>query len=188
MGLRLEVEEDGEYREVARLGDTGPIAWTEVGFVVPARPGEPTRLRFSFLADEWRIDHVAWSDQVSRPAAHAHRPSQILPLGTSTASEPSPGDIALLSDPDESYFVTTAGAAFLLRFEAGTMTADEARTFLLSSQGYYTEWIRPDWIRSAKRPERFRPDGDLVPELMARWLEVKGPMEEAFHDTRIPVR
>jgi hypothetical protein len=66
--------------------------------------------------------------------------------------------------------------------------ADEERTFFFSSQGYYTEWIRPDWIRSSVVSEGFSPSEEVVEHLMARWLEEKAQFERKFFETRIPVR
>ena len=184
MGLRLEVEGPEGYTEVARLGDTGPIAWKEMAFVVPVRTGHPTRLRLSFLADEWRIDHLAWSPRVDRPEVTAHAPAGLEPLTIAVVDD----GLARVSAPDEDYLVTTAGAAFEVRFETGPGPEGVDRTFLLSSQGYYSEWVRPMWVRAGAEPTPFEPTDAVLPELMARWMAVKGPMEEAFHDTRIPVR
>jgi hypothetical protein len=184
MGLRLEVEGPGGYAEVARMGDTGPIAWKEMAFVVPVQPGEPTRLRLSFLTDEWRIDHMTWSPQMARPRLTVHAPAALEPLTIAAVDD----GLARVSAPDEEYLVTTAGAAFEVRFETGAVAEDVRRTFLLSSQGYYSEWVRPMWVRAGADPTPFEPTDALLPELMARWMEVKGPMEDAFHDTRIPVR
>ena len=184
MGLRLEVEGPDGYVEVGRMGDTGPIAWKDVAFVVPVRAGEPTRLRLSFLADEWRIDHLAWSPDVERPDVRIHPPAAVLPLGGHTLED----GVERVAEPDERYLVTTGGSAFELHFETGPVAEGIHRTFLLSSQGYYSEWVRPIWVRAGADPVPFEPTDDLLPELMARWLERKGPMEDAFHDTRIPVR
>ena len=68
-------------------------------------------------------------------------------------------------------------------------TADGVElTFLLSTQGYYTEWVRPQWIASAEETTPFKPGEGTVEALMARWLEEKDGYEEAFFDSRIPVR
>lgn len=184
MGLRLEVQRDGHFEQIARLGDTGPIAWKEVAFVVPVTPDRPTRLRLTSLVDEWRIDHIAWSPHVARPEVLTHAPVSV----TSLHGGGTPDDLTTILAPDEDYLVTSAGTAFTLRFETGAAPAEGSRTFLLSSQGYYTEWVRPMWVRSAETPERFRPDASLLPELLTRWQELRTPMEDAFHDTRIPVR
>lgn len=194
MGLRLEVERAGAFEEVARLGDTGPIAWKQVAFPVPVRRGEPTPVRLSFLADAWRIDELAWSRRIDRPDDRVVPVSEVRSLLSETArspagqSERSDELKARVSAADDSYLVTSAGTGFTVRFDVGTPHGRERRTFLLSSQGYYTEWVRPRWIRSAEGDGPFRPTEDLIPELMSRWQEVKGSMEEAFYATRIPVR
>ena len=66
--------------------------------------------------------------------------------------------------------------------------SDDERSFFLSSQGYYTEWIRPEWIRTANPPREFRPSGETVARLMERWLEEKEAFQQRFFETRIPVR
>jgi hypothetical protein len=184
MGLRLSVETDEGFREVARLGDTGPIAWKNVAFRVPVRRGAPTRIRLSFLADEWRIDHLAWSPAVTDAEVVTHAAARIEPLGTATE----PDLTERVRAADDTYLVTTAGTGFTVRFHVGGAPPGVTRTFLLSSQGYYSEWVRPRWIREGDPDRRFEPGPEVVPSLMERWTEVKGPMEAAFHGTRIPVR
>ena len=187
MGLRLEVDLGDGFREVGRLADTGPIAWNEVALPVPVRPGRPTPVRLSFLADAWRIDRLAWSPEVGPAPVRVHPVAEVEPL---RGGEPDDLRERLLA-PDDRYVVTSAGTAFTVRFHPGLADRDEAagtRTFLLASQGYYSEWVRPDWIRSARSPEPFRPSAALLPALMERWSELRAPMEESFHATRIPVR
>lgn len=187
MGLRLEVETDDGFEEVARLGDTGPIAWKEMAFRVPVRPGESTRIRLESLTDEWRIDQAGWAPAIRRPPVRALSAVEIEPLVPGGADDLR----ERVAAADESYLVTGAGTGFTIRFDAGPVEGggpETERTFLLSSQGYYTEWVRPHWIRTAEADEPFRPSDDLVSDLMAHWSDLKGPMEDAFHATRIPVR
>jgi len=185
MGLRLEVESDDGFQEVTRFGDTGPIAWKEMAFRVPVRPDRSTRVRLSFLADEWRIDELRWSADV-RPASSV----RTLPVGSITPLGGAVHDDleGRIAAADDEYLVTSAGTGFEVVFDVGDEPDDGRRTFLLSTQGYYTEWIRPVWIRGTSVREPFRPSETTVPALMARWQEVQGPMEAAFHATRIPVR
>lgn len=184
MGLRLEVETEDGFTEVARFADTGPIAWSEVAFRVPTRPGASTRIRFSFLADEWRIDRLGWSSEIETPHVRVHPVESLEPI----AGPRDPSLRLRVTDPDDRYLVTSAGTAFTVRFDAGILPQDERRTFLLASQGYYTEWVRPQWIRSAAMPKPFRPTPDLVAALIDRWIEVMDDMEGSFYATRIPVR
>jgi hypothetical protein len=184
MGLRLEVETQNGFEEVARFGDTGPIAWSEVAFRVPTRPDQPTRFRLSFLADEWRIDQLGWSSSIERPAVRVLPVESLEPLH----GPPDPSLLSRVSEPDDQYLVTSSGSGFTVRFDAGPLPAAERRTFLLASQGYYTEWIRPHWIRTASATAPFRPTPELVPALIDRWLDIREEIEADFYATRIPVK
>ena len=55
-------------------------------------------------------------------------------------------------------------------------------------QGYYTEWVRPSWIRDAGRGVAFEPSDASLVEAMHRWRAVRPEFERAFFETRIPVR
>jgi hypothetical protein len=73
-------------------------------------------------------------------------------------------------------------------FETSPSEPGTERTFFLSSQGYYTEWMRPEWIVSGSESEGFRASPGAVEELVALWLEKKDAFEAEFYETRIPVR
>jgi hypothetical protein len=191
MGLRVSVMGPEGWREVTRIGDTGPIAWKEVALVVPVpRDGEELRIRLSFLADEWRIEYAALAADVERA------PVQGLPVASIGRIGDPPDDELrlLLAEPDDDYLITTAGTAAYLEFRPTPEILDAERTFFFSSQGYYTEWIRPDWIRSGGASEseqsssRFEVTPNLVVDLMERWLDTKDAFETRFYETRIPVR
>lgn len=184
MGLRLEVESDRGFEEVARLGDMGPIAWSEVALRLPVTRGRPTRLRLSFLADAWRIDRIAWSPRIRRAEGRTIPVAELIPI----TGEPAGAMQSQIAAADDDYLVTTAGSGFVARFDAGAEPAGSRRSFLLGSQGYYTEWVRPYWIRTGGTAGPFRPTPETVPELMRRWIDLKPAMESAFHATRIPVR
>ena len=63
-----------------------------------------------------------------------------------------------------------------------------ARSYMLASQGYYSEWIRSDWIRNADQAVKFQPGDDTVETLMKLWLSKKDSFEAAFYSSRIPVQ
>ena len=63
MGLAVEVFDGERWQETARVGDSGPIAWKELGVRIPVLEPDSIRLRLGFLADEWRIDRV----EIGRP-------------------------------------------------------------------------------------------------------------------------
>lgn len=180
MGLRVEVEEAEGWREVARVADTGPIAWEEVAVSVPVQPERPTRVRLSFLADAWRIDHLAVADSRRRPEVRRVPVTEVEgPFGESR-----PDVVAALAAPDESYLETRPTQRMTLRFAVGR--ADDA--YLLASQGYYTEWIRPGWIRNVTQPRRFAFGRASMSRLHDRWLREGDELERRFFSSTVPVR
>lgn len=184
-GMWVAVEDGGAYRAVTRVADTGPIAWTDMAVLVPVpATGDSMRIRLSFVMDEWRIDQV----RVALDARRAE-PRSIRLMDVIGADEMSIPDALLrMAEPDELYVETGPGHRFTARFHAGADRGDGTRTFLLSSQGFYTEWIRPDWVRFAQQPEPFRPGDPTLLAALRRWDEVKPEFERRFYETRIPVR
>lgn len=185
MGMRVSVEFDGTFLEVDRVPDSGPIAWKDVAVMLPVpQRGDSMRIRLSFVTDEWRIDQIA----IAIDARHVEPRSVPILETVSLDGTPSHDAAYRLSEPDESYVETNPGTAFIVRFDAGPLPQGNTRTFLLSSQGFYTEWVRPDWITGTSTATRFEPDDATLLEALRRWRNVKDEFEQKFHDTRIPVR
>ena len=186
MGLRVEVRQDDGWQEVGRVPDTGPIAWETVVVMVPTATRADVDVRLSFMADAWRIDRIAvgLDPTVARVRSVPVSRLQLPDAWRRSATE----SLRALAGPDEDYLVTVPGNAIGLEFDVGAAAAGDARTFLLATQGYYTEWIRPDWIRATTTPVPFRPDSDMIPDLMRDWLAVRDGMEADFFSSRIPVR
>jgi hypothetical protein len=184
MGLRVEIPRGGEWVEVGRVPDTGPIAWEEVGVRIPVPDSGPVRVRLSFFTDAWRVDRVSLGlpDEVAGPVrmapARLEDDRRLLP----------PDALALLAEPDERYLATYPGTSVMLEFDPPAVRPERGRSYLLASQGYYTEWVRTEWIRNADRAVTFEPDDDTVETLMHLWLGKKHAFEEQFYSSRIPVR
>jgi hypothetical protein len=183
MGLRVRVWDGSAYRESARVGEVGPIAWDDVAVPVRVPDTDSLRVRLHFVADAWRIDGVALADLVATvtprrvPVAEAEAASPLAP----PAIEP------LVAAPDEDYLITSPGTRFVVRFETGPAPARGARTFFLAAQGYYTEWIRRDWLEPTA-DSTFVPSATTLHAAMQRWREVKPTFEEQFESSKIPVR
>ncbi|MFN2399994.1 MAG: hypothetical protein ABR543_15350 [Gemmatimonadaceae bacterium] len=185
-GLRVSVLENERYREVARVGDQGPIAWHDVGLVVPvpADGSDSLKMRLSFIADEWRIDRVAMTSTWRRANARA------IPISTVTRLDgtPEPAALESMRKADDQYLETTMGQALIAGFDAGPEPARDTRTFMLASQGHYSEWVRGEWIRSARTPAPFVPSDSTLLAVVKEWRSVQADMERQFFATRIPVR
>jgi hypothetical protein len=180
MGLRVAVFDGGDYRDAGRLGDSGPIAWKDVAFIVPVLTPDSVRVRLSFVADAWRFDRVGLA-AYERPEVRA---VPVARVSTSQNADEAGARAALLHS-DEQYLETTPGQRFWMHFET---SGAAGATYLLASQGYYTEWVRPSWIRAATEPVRFRPTDAVAVEAIARWRGQRAAFEQQFYETRIPVR
>lgn len=184
MGLKVEIPDGEGWATVGRVADTGPIAWEEVGVRIPLPESGPVRVRLSFFTDAWRIDRVS----LGRPAA-LERVVHLPPTTFESAGNPGEGPrvLELLATPDDGYLVTYPGTSAALEFEAPPPTAGLERSWLLATQGYYTEWVRSEWIRRADRAATFQPGDGTVETLMTLWSAKKEAFEADFFSSRIPV-
>lgn len=184
MGLRVLLWRNGGYESVARIPDAGPIAWREVAALIPVPPGERAlRLRLSFVADAWRIDRLRVASVV-REATARTIPIAAVTGPTGRAEE---GAFASLREPDARYLQTSPGQRFIARFDVGP-EARGSRTLLLSSQGYYVEWVRQQWLRQGASARPFQPSDEALAAALDTWRRTQASFEKRFESSRIPVR
>ncbi len=184
MGMRISVLEGSRWRQVARIGDSGPIAFHQLAVMIPATRNERgnVSVRLAFVADDWRIDALETSSEIRRPTARRIAPARVT---MSEASKNSPALAALL-DPDESYLITSPGNSFRVEFDAGS-SPGVSRTFMLASQGYYTEWVRGSWIKAASG-KPFKPTRAALLQAIKSWRSKQDEMERDFYSSRIATR
>jgi hypothetical protein len=191
LGMRVSVLEEHEWREIARIPDKGPLAWDDVGVIVPvspARSGASVRIRLAFPVDHWRIDHVTPFETAQ------YAEGRVIPLSSVVAPDGSEqADVlANLAAADDSYLVTSPGYSFdaVFRPDAGERDpgVEQERTFFLASQGYYIEWVRQSWLANGRETEPFEPGPEALLEALQRWHASRETMEEQFYGTRIPMR
>jgi hypothetical protein len=183
MGMAIEVWRGGAWVPIARVKDTGPVAWKELAIPL-ATTGTELRFRLRFPADNWRIDRVALAHHMARPAIRAVPLAQLTSLDGNAESDAMAGVLA----NDERYLQTQAGQAFIARWEVGAAPAGRERSFLLASQGYYIEWVRRGWIASNRDTTTFRPDDTALRDAILRWRQAQDSLELRFFATRVPVR
>jgi hypothetical protein len=184
MGMRVRVWDGSAWKAIGRIPDTGPIAWKDVAFMVPAAGPGALRVRLSFPADNWRIDYVAVAS-AARPAV-----ARTIPLARVLDSDGHADSAALanLRAADGRYVQTSAGQRFEAVFETGPEPADSVRTFLLGWQGFYDEWIRRSWVQAGRDQTAFRPGPEALAQAIARWRTTQDSTELVFNRTRVPVR
>jgi len=183
MGLHVYIHERGRYRRLATLPDSGPIAWKEVAIPLGRVAGDRVRLRLSSVADNWRIDRIAlaatWEPGKARP----------VPVGSVRGA-----DGALLPEvrdhlqrADDDYVITRPGEYMVLQFDAGDPRAGSRRTWFLAAEGYYIEWMRPEWLGHSTTTA-FVPDDSALLTALDLWRERRDRYRQLFESTRVPVR
>jgi hypothetical protein len=182
-GLRVLVKRGDKYEEVERHPTYGPVAWRDVATMVPVHGQDELQIRLTFVADEWRIDKLSVATQARRGE------SRVIGLSSVAAGDDTTSASALRSmrDPDERYLQTSPGQKFSIAFDVGRLPGAESHTFLLASQGYYTEWLRGSWIKAARDSTPFKPSNALLLSAIRRWQATRDSVETRFYGVRIPV-
>jgi hypothetical protein len=183
-GIRILEKDKSGFRQVARVKDTGPIVWHDVAVELPVTGKDTCRLRLDFLPDNWIIDQVEVSFEQPGPAlVRDWTPASI----DSGDGENLPGEAALLARYDGKYLVTGPGDSRSLVFNTGEAPTGLERDWLVRSGGYYTEWLRRDWLQPGQ-VARFEPNDNTIRKAAELWLEQKETYERRFSETRLPVR
>jgi len=141
--IKVQIQKDNVYEPVEKIAPTGPITWHQAadGFRVP--PNEITRLRLSFMPDNWVIDWVGVSfDSTEAMQQTTFKPSDIASLRGNNQHQ----NIGQLADEDSSYFITYPGESHELSFNIDAVPQGSERTYFLASHGYYIEWLRMTWM------------------------------------------
>ena len=181
MGMNVAVNDGRQYRVVAHLRDTGPIAWKDVAIVVPVVTPGSVRVRLTFPMDNWRIDRIAVAHRFRRVSPTVIRLAEVREGETSN-----PTALASMHDADGRYLQTSPGQRFTAVFHP--RSSAEPRTFFLAAQGYYTEWVRASWLRSPRADHGFVPSDSALARALDRWRMSQDSLEALFTATRIPTR
>ncbi|MBY0491970.1 MAG: hypothetical protein K2R93_19165 [Gemmatimonadaceae bacterium] len=176
----------------ARLGDVGPIAFRDVALVLP-RPrvasGEPVHVRLRFVADNWRIDQARIAFAYRRPPSVRVPVSRVYARMADGRSVNDSAVVPMLRASDERYLETRPGQRMTLEFDdADVMAADSTARYLVTWQGWYTEWVRPAWITGEAATRRFVPGDSAVVTAMTRWRRSQAAFEKQFYASPLPTR
>lgn len=182
-GMRVEIADGTEWKQVIRLMDFGPTAWRTVGLALPPSrgPGDTVRVRLIFPVDGFHIDQAALFAEARRPAQRIVPAARI----TDRSGAPRPDMLAMLAKADDRFVETSPGTEFGIEFDAAQPAPSIARTYFLAAQGYYTEWLRPSWM--AESPQRFEPTSNTMRDVLASWRAARDSLEAGFFIRRVPI-
>jgi len=186
-GIRCLSGKPGRLRETASIGDIGPIAWKELAIRIPAS-AEAQRVQLEFFPDNVMIDRIAWSADASPEASM--RVQRLSPVDvTDYAGRDGSSALALLEKADDAYLVHEPGdnADFTYQIPG---RKGMSTSLLLASSGYYYEWLRGHWIRTAGAGEQLNifDRAGILTRLRSRWLESRSSVAQSFFENRIPLK
>jgi hypothetical protein len=181
-GMRVEVLDGERWLPVARVIAFGPVAWSDIGVVVPAVGGDSVRMRVSFTVDEFRIDRVAIAQRVRRVEPRNITAARAF----DNHGVPRDDMVPMLARADDRDVETHPGDHFSIEFDVGVAPSD-TRTFMLASQGYYTEWVRGKWMKTATDSLPFSPARTSMHDVLRTWQASKDTLEQHFFQRRVPI-
>ncbi|HTM23261.1 MAG TPA: hypothetical protein VL172_22220, partial [Kofleriaceae bacterium] len=124
------------WQTVGELDETGPIA-SDVQLVRLPPDVDARRLRLRLTRGHWRLGMIALG-RLDGPA----RVTRLVPQQVLTGGRPDPAALAGLRG--ERPLITFPGDAHELVYQLPGAPADTE--LLLSSRGYYLEWMRQEWL------------------------------------------
>lgn len=190
-GMDFSVLRDGEWVKAGRLGDVGPIAWKEVAVVLPVVADHENRMRvrLEWFPDNFMIDYIAYDVpaenhdiQVESEIIHPRLITDFLDEDVS--------DIYVRINKDDADFLVTEPGDFY-DFEYDIPHREEVSTTLfIKSKGYYTEWLRGEWIGYGRDDYQFNlfEANKTLEQLKKSWEENRTLLEKTFFETKIPLK
>jgi hypothetical protein len=186
-GIRIQALRGGSWDPVASIHDVGPVGWKSVGTRIPLEGERDLTVRLEFFPDNIMIDHVGFDFQ-GDDTIHLST-AEMDPVGVyERGGAARPDVLSLIERDDGKYLETDPGDSYRVTYDIAP-ARNEATTLFVRSKGYYTEWVRGEWVRTV--PGRYRFDlyqiDATMKELSATWLRDRTTMESQFFRNRIPV-
>lgn len=130
--------EDGAWRVVGSVGETGPIAADTRVVPLPRMAERPIRIRLRLTKGLWRLDQAALVSLGEEVV-----PQRLLPVSVTRRGTPDAEALRALTDPERT-LVTFPGDAYDVAYR---LPEHPARYELfVEARGYYLEWMRREWI------------------------------------------
>jgi len=169
----------GDWIQAGEIKETGPIA-TDIQIVPLPRTGtSPLKIRLRQTRGLWRLDYLALA-QITRTVDPIRiEPSMVYQDGRTNHEA-----LASLKNSSQT-LITLPGDELTLVYELPSGFSNYE--LFIESQGYYLEWMRPDWLEEEnlqktimmfKKPEKFMKA--IAPE----FKKVESQMEETFWRSR----
>lgn len=182
-GIKIKVLINNVWVEIGKFKDAGPLNWKYLVAELPVNSSVPLLVRLEFIPDNFMIDYVGFdttqcTNQISTSIID---PTKILD-GNENCSE---SLLTYINKDDSSYLKTEPGDSYVFCYSV-TRKSNSEQTFLISSKGYYNEWIRGSWINNSNTTYSFNlyDINGTLSQLADSWIENSDLLEREFFHSK----
>ena len=159
-GVEVSVLINGKWKKVGTIDEQGPIA-SDTHLLPVKHKGKFTKIKLTMTKGLWRIDQVAVYTVIGEREPNVLRANKLINNGDEELSL-----LHCLNDSSK-MLVNGPGTSYTLVFERPGM---DNFSLFLRSQGYYTEWMRSEWLKE-ENTEMVQ----LMIKNPAKWLRQMSP-------------
>lgn len=187
-GMEFEYFYKGKWNYAGKFPDAGPICWKITAAEVNVSDMKELKLRLRFIPDNFMVDYIRIeydSKENKNYSLEFLNPDIVFSNCNDSVSKVS----SLFEKSDKNYLITNPGDIYELTYKI-QKRYDTEQSLLISSGGYYNEWIRGSWVRNDSTCRSF----DLyninenLRQLAQSWETNKALIESEFINTRIAVK
>lgn len=187
-GMGFEINTNGVWISAGKFPDAGPICWKYTAAEISLSGAKEIKFRLKFIPDNFMIDYIGveyGSAEDNQINIQNLTPVKINNLTGDSAIN----TLRILENADKNYLITNPGDSYSFVYKI-TKRNDVRQSLMISSKGYYNEWIRGSWIKADSSVKRFnlynvRENLILIAE---SWELNKELLESEFFKTRISVK
>lgn len=186
-GIKIKVLRNNVWVEIGKFKDAGPLNWKYLVAELPANDSNTLCVRLEFIPDNFMIDYIGIDTIQSnyKVSTRVLYPSQVLD-GNGNCSD---SLLNYINNDDSKYLKTEPGDSYTLHYSISPKINSE-QTFLISSKGYYNEWIRGSWINGSNDSYSFNlydVNGTLS-QLAKSWIENSTILEREFFHSKFSLK
>ena len=187
-GISVLEKQNDTWEHRGTFRDAGPMNWRSSVLEIPVEKPGKVSIRLQFVPDNYFIDYIAFDADTSQATEFEVENLPFTDIEDNLGTLRSDVD-PLIKNDDRHYFVTEPGDSYYFHYNTKN-TNLPIQTVFLQSKGYYTEWIRGDWLTTKNKNysfDLFAVDRTLA-ELAQSWLNNKSTLEREFFRTRIQLK
>ena len=187
-GIKLKVLDNKIWKESGKIKDAGPLNWKYSAAELSSSDSNIIHVRMEFIPDNFMIDYIAvdttYLDE-NMVSIQEITPSEI----TDGCGDNVDSIINFIGKDDSGYLITEPGDNYSFTYIIPSKKSCE-QTLLISSKGYYNEWIRGSWI--TKKDDRYSFDlydiNGTLSHLADDWIENSELLESEFFHSKFNLK